>query len=127
MTSLDTNVILRFLLRNIPDQTAKAISALAHSRCYVTDVVITEIIYVLEKVYEAPRKEIAIALSSFLSLPNLVCNSDLLGEMIDLYEKRSSLSIIDCYAAVESGLSGNQLITFDAKLLRHGGVHVIEP
>ena len=101
MNSLDTNIILRFLLRDIPDQAAKAIYTLTHARCYVTDVVITEVVYVLEKVYEAPRKEVALVLNSFLSFPNLVCNSDLLAEMIDLYQKQPSLSVIDCYAAVE--------------------------
>ena len=127
MRSLDTNIILRFLLRDIPHQAAKAATELTSYRCYVTDVVITETVFVLEKVYEAPRKEIAVAINSFLAFPNLLCNADLLAEMIDLYQQHRSLSIIDCYAAVEAGASGNQLITFDTKLLKYGGTHVIEP
>lgn len=127
MTSLDTNIILRFLLRDIPHQSTKAAFQITNSRCYVTDVVITETVFVLEKVYEAPRNEIAVAIGSFLALPNLTSSSELLTEMLDLYKKKSSLSIIDCYAAVEAGASGSQLVTFDAKLLKHGGSHVVEP
>lgn len=127
MRSLDTNVILRFLLRDLPDQSAKATAAVTTSKCYVTDVVVTETAFVLEKVYEAPRNDIAVSLKSFLLFPNLICNADLLTDVIDLYQKRQSLSIVDCYAAVEANVSGNQLITFDRKLLKHGGLHVIEP
>jgi len=125
--SLDTNIILRFLLRDVPARSAKAIAVVAKSKCYVTDVVITETIFVLEKVFDAPRKDIASSLNSFLSFPNLLSNADLLHDVIELYRKRDSLSIIDCYAAVEANVSGKQLVTFDRKLLKYGGDHVIEP
>ena len=115
------------MLRDLPDQAVKAVAAVTKSQCYVTDVVVTETAFVLEKVYEAPRSEIAFSLRSLLSFPNLVCNFNLLTDVIDLYEKRGSLSIIDCYAAIEAGASGNQLVTFDKKLLKYGGIHVIEP
>ncbi|NOT49387.1 MAG: PIN domain-containing protein [Acidobacteria bacterium] len=114
-------------MRDLPDQSAKATAAVTTSKCYVTDVVVTETAFVLEKVYEAPRNDIAVSLKSFLLFPNLICNADLLTDVIDLYQKRQSLSIVDCYAAVEANVSGNQLITFDRKLLKHGGLHVIEP
>ena len=127
MKSLDTNIILRFLLRDIPDQSTRAIAAVEGSECYVTDVVITETIFVLEKIYEARRRDIASSLRSFLRFPNLLSNADLLNDVMDLYQNRESLSIIDCYAAVEAGPSGNQMVTFDKKLLKYGGSHVIEP
>ncbi len=127
MRSLDTNIILRFLLRDLPDQSAEAVAAVTTSQCYVTDVVVTETAFVLEKIYGAPRNEIAFSLKSFLSFPNLLCNVDLLTDVFDLYDKHQSLSIIDCYAAVEANVSGNHLITFDRKLLKYGGAHVFEP
>lgn len=127
MISIDTNVILRYLLRDIPDQTAKAVRLLEVSQCYVTDVVLTETIFVLEKVYAADRADIAATIKGLIFRPSLVCNRDLLSDVIDLYRRRSSLSIIDCYAAIESKTFGNDLATFDRNLVKHGGSHVNEP
>lgn len=127
MRSLDTNVILRFLVRDVADQSAKAVKLITHMQCYVTDVVFTETAFVLEKVYEAPRENIATVLRHLLALPNVACNEGMLGEVIDLYGTQPALSIIDCYAAVEAEYAGFELATFDKKLLRHGGSHVVEP
>ena len=127
MKSLDTNIILRFLLKDVPDQWPKAAAVISGSSCYVTDAVIAETVFVLEKVYQAPRDNIAASLNPFLSFPNLESNVSLLSDMFDLYEKHEALSIIDCYLAVEAEAGGNQLVTFDQKLLKHVGEHVIEP
>ena len=126
MTSLDTNVILRFLLRDVAYQAVRAVRLLDGSQCYVTDVVLTETIFVLEKVYEAPRAEIASIMKLLTGWPNLICNRSLMNEVIALFDARPSLSIVDCYAAVEAETFQNQLATFDKKLLKHGGRHVVE-
>lgn len=127
MKSLDTNVILRFLLKDMPSQLPKAETVISSSACYVTDAVIVETVFVLEKVYEAPRERIVASVKPFLSFPNLESNFNLLSDMFDLYEKHEALSIIDCYLAVEAKAGGNQLITFDQKLIKHCGEHVTEP
>lgn len=126
MKSLDTNLILRYLLRDIADQAPLAVRVLTESSCYVTDSVFTETIFVLEKVYDLPRSGIAALMKGFLASANLT-RSRYLSDVIDLFEKRHSLSIIDCYAAVEAGHFGNQLVTFDKKLLKYGGDHIITP
>ena len=127
MKSLDTNVILRFLLRDVPDQSAKAIELVSAGDCYVTDVVVTETVFVLEKAYAAPRDKIAFSLRSFMALPNLASNAALFAEVFDLYQAQQSLSIVDCYAALEAHVWSRSLMTFDKKLLRHGGMHVEAP
>jgi len=127
VNSLDTNVILRFLLRDVPGQTARDVAVVTAPDVYVTDVVITETVFVLEKYYEAPRSTIAITMRSLLALPNLSSNAGLFSDVFDLYEARQSLSIIDCYASVEAGAWQNSLVTFDKKLLKYGGAHVVGP
>ena len=126
MNSLDTNLILRFLLRDVAHQVSQAIRVITTSECYVTDSVFTETIFVLEKVYEIPRTRIATLTKGFLSFVNLA-HSSYLADVIDLFEKQQSLSIIDCYAAVEARNFGNQLVTFDKRLLKYGGDHVVTP
>jgi predicted nucleic-acid-binding protein len=127
MKSLDTNIIIRFLLRDVPDQSAKAIALVSRGDCYVTDVIVTETVFVLEKVYEAPRDKITFSLRSFMSLPNVASNAELFADVFELYQARPSLSIIDCYAASEAAASNGSFVTFDKKLLRHGGSHVETP
>ena len=127
MKSLDTNVILRFLLRDVPAQAARAESAATSPDVYVTDVAITETVFVLEKYYEASRSEIVSSLTAFLALPNLISNAAMFMDVFELYEARATLSIVDCYAAIEAKEWQNELATFDKKLLKYGGAQVIEP
>jgi predicted nucleic-acid-binding protein len=124
MISLDTNVVLRFLLDDIPDQTSKATKVITANKVYVTDVVAVEVIYVLEKVIELSRQDIAKLVTGFLGFSNVVHNPYFLLTAIDLYEHHPSLSLVDCYAATEAEAYNNKLVTFDKRLISQGGKHV---
>jgi predicted nucleic-acid-binding protein len=124
MISLDTNVVLRFLLSDVPEQTDKATSLIESQTVYVTDVIIVEAIYVLEKVYQLSRSDICELINGFLGFSNVVHNPRFLIETIDLYKGHPSLSIVDCYACQEARAYGNELITFDKRLVNQGGQHV---
>lgn len=125
MLSLDTNVVLRFLLDDIPEQTKKATSVVQKNKVYVTDVVVVETIYVLEKVILLPRQDIAKLVTDFLGFASVVHNPYFLEEVIEFYEQHPSLSIVDCYESAEAKAYDNQLITFDKRLVSQGGKHVI--
>lgn len=124
MTSLDTNVVLRFLLDDVPDQTVKAAKIISKEKVYVTDVVTVEIVYVLEKVIELPRQDITKLVTDFLGFGNVVHNPYFLLTAINLYKHHQSLSIVDCYATAEAEAYNNKLITFDKRLVNQGGNHV---
>ncbi|MCL5113149.1 MAG: PIN domain-containing protein [Patescibacteria group bacterium] len=124
VVSLDTNVILRFLLDDIPEQTKIASYTIDSSKVYVTDVVIVECIYVMEKVIGLSRQDITKLIVNFLGFSNVVHNLYFLEEVIQFYEQHPSLSIVDCYAATESKAYNNQLVTFDKTLANQGGKHV---
>ncbi len=127
MNSLDTNIVLRYLLNDIPEQSLKSKSVINSSASYVTDVVAAEIIFVLERVIGMERPDIVMLFKAFLSLPNLVYNDYFLDQAIDLYGAKKNLSVVDCYAATEAKVYSNSLITFDKELVRQGGDHVREP
>ncbi len=127
MNSLDTNVVLRYLLNDIPEQSLTSKAAITGSVSYVTDVVTIELIFVLEKVVGMERTDIVRLVKTFLSLPNLVYNDYFLDQTMDMYGAKKSLSIVDCYAATEAKIYGNALVTFDKELVKHGGSHVREP
>jgi uncharacterized protein len=127
MKSLDTSVVLRFLLNDVPTHSAKAKVLLSEPGIYVTDPVVAEAAFVLERVMGFDRLHAATLLRTLLAIPGLIYNEYLLPEVIALYEERRKLSFIDCYAAVEAGISNASLYTFDRKLLNQGGGHVKTP
>jgi uncharacterized protein len=124
MISLDTNIILRFMLDDVPDQTDKASKLIESQKVYVTDVVLVETVYVLEKVYELSRKDISELVIDFLNFSNVVHNPRFLLDSIVLYRNHSSLSMVDCYACEEARSYGNELVTYDKRLVNKGGPHV---
>ncbi len=127
VNSLDTNVVLRYILNDIPEQTLKSRHVIVESSSYVTDVIVTETIFVLERVVDMDRMDIVRLIQMFLSLPTVVYNDYFLDQVITLYGAKTMLSIVDCYAAIEAKVYGNTLMTFDKALVRHGGNHVQEP
>ena len=124
MISLDTNVVLRFLLDDVPEQTERATKAIKHNKVYITDVAVVEVIYVLEKVILLSRKDISKLVSDFFGFANVIYNPYFLLETIQLYKHHPSLSIVDCYASSEAKAYYNQLVTFDKRLISQGGKHV---
>jgi predicted nucleic-acid-binding protein len=124
MVSLDTNVVLRFLLDDIPEQTKIATDIIESNRVYVTDVVVVESIYVMEKVMRLTRQDITMLVTNFLGFSNVVHNPYFLEDVIQFYEHNSMLSIVDCYAAAEAKAYENELVTFDKALAKHGGKQV---
>lgn len=127
MNSIDTNVALRFLLNDVPLQSNKAKQVLSNSPVYLSDVVVTETVFVLEKSLGYPRKAVAALIRVLIAVPGLVLSDHLLPDVIEMYERKGSLSFVDCYAAIEARMFGAKLYTFDKKLITQGGSHVVAP
>lgn len=119
--SLDTNVLLRLLLRDIPDQHKAALKLFkeATSPLAVADAALLESVYVLTKHYEYTRSQTVEILSGLLSLAKINCNRQLFMKAFPVYLKRPSLSFVDCCLAVYAELNqAEPLWTFDRKLAR---------
>lgn len=127
MNSLDTNVVLRFLLNDVPSQSLKAKKVLLNPPVYVSDVVITEAAFVLEKSLGYDRKYVASLIRVIMAVPGMVFSDHLLPRVVNMYESKKSLSFVDCYAATEAMTFGSKLYTFDKKLSNQGGSHVVMP
>jgi predicted nucleic-acid-binding protein len=124
ITSLDTNIVLRFLLDDIPEQTERATRLIKNSTVYVTDVVAIETVYVLEKVFGLSRNDVCELLLGFLGFNNVIHNTRFLTDTIELYRIHPALSIVDCYACEEAKSYGNELVALDKRLITQGGSHV---
>jgi len=118
--SLDTNVLLRFILNDVPEQCGAVERLLAAGKIFeITDAAVFEMVYVLEKVYRLPRELIVKNSLTIIRNGQFICNKRLLELIIDLYHKETKLSIIDCaliqYAEVNHNLP---LFTFDRALMK---------
>jgi predicted nucleic-acid-binding protein len=127
LASLDTNVVLRLVLNDVPQQSARASEYVSRTSCYLTDVVISECVFVLEKVYKLDRNFINDSMSLLLELRTLSFNKSLIEKTFDLYVSRRTLSFADCYSVVEAIINSNELATFDRAILKKCSPPAKEP
>lgn len=118
--SLDTNIILRLLLQDIPDQYDRAITLMEHPNVtyHISDFALLEVVFVLTNL-GIDRETIASALLQIISRPNIKANNQIIIDTIYLYIHHPKLSFADCYLSIESGLNNAEpLWTFDQSLAK---------
>lgn len=119
--SLDTSVVLRLMLKDVPEQTREAATILrgAKAQLAVADVVFVEVAHVLERYYQLARGDIVTLLTGFMLLEIINCNRRLFDKVFDLFTAHPALSFEDCCLAVYAENSeALPLYTFDKKLAR---------
>jgi len=105
MTFLDTNVILRYLTWDEPKKAKRCEGLFKRATegkeiLYTTTLVITEIIWTLEKFYKLPKSEIVTCVQRILNTPNIhLDEKDILLAAIGLYELKK-IDFIDAYNAI---------------------------
>ncbi len=117
--SFDTNLLLRLVLNDIPEQTKSVKKLLAKkSRFEVADLALTEMAFVLERVYKMERRMVVEFLSVIIRHPQFICNKNLFERVLPLYISEPTLSINDCallwYARLNNA---TPLYSFDKKLV----------
>lgn len=127
--SVDTNVILRLLLEDVPSQTKAAEQLLTQAQSIeVADIAIVETIYVLEKVYSMPRQQIVLNIQGILQHEKINCNRILFNETLSLYETEPKLSITDCALLHYARLNkATPLYTFDKDLVKKSSEDAKQP
>ena len=118
MPSLDANCLLRWLLDDIPEQTA-LVTAVINSgeNIAVADAALIETVFVLEKLKKINRETIEKAIMAIIEKETILCSRDLFREILPIYTSHSKLSFTDCYLEVLARKTENvPLLTFDKKL-----------
>jgi predicted nucleic acid-binding protein len=128
MPFLDSNIFLRYLLADDPDQSPRATAYLARIergevRVRTADTVIFEVVCTLQRHYRQPRAAIRAALLPLLELPGLVLpGKRRFRRVFDLYVEQH-LPFADAYHAVlmeQLGLT--EIVTFDRAFDRLPGL-----
>ena len=115
MIRIDANVILRFLLAD-NEQMFETSKKILKNDVFISNEVLAEIIYVLEKVYEFDRNIIFDILYSLMSLDNIK-NFDkyFILKALEVYNA-IKLDFVDCLLCAYSKV--DEIKTFDKKLLK---------
>lgn len=119
--SIDTNIVLRCILGDVPEQRLLAVDLLKSSNSlhYLSSQALLECVYVLEMVEEMTRQEVVDCLNFFLArfCDHIVYNRDLTAIAFPLYLAHPKQSWADCALAAEAEHSHHEpLYTFDRKL-----------
>ncbi|MCC6674003.1 MAG: PIN domain-containing protein [Thermomicrobiales bacterium] len=130
---LDSNIFIRFFTWDHPEHARLARDLferveLGEIVVHITDTVVFETAFTLEKFYRAPRQQISDAWMRLLELPALVAaNKQTLRETFALWVSRSNRSFADCFHLVSAKAMGlDTMITFDRNM-SIPGVRRVEP
>lgn len=122
MKSLDTNIILRLLLADAPEQLAAIEKILSDpsQKFAVADMVFAEVVWVLQgPMYGYDRSRIAKNLEAIIGIQQINCNRKMLEKAIPNYIKIPKISFTDaCLAAYAEIDNAKPLLTFDKSLAR---------
>ena len=126
---VDTNIFVRHLTGDPPDQAAAATRYLAEAdELVLADLIVAEVAYVLESVYNAPRADIALRLRAILGFPAIrVADPELLQRTVEIYDVHR-LDFAEAYLIASAERSGiGAVASFDRHIDRVGTVRRDEP
>jgi predicted nucleic-acid-binding protein len=125
--ALDTNVLVRFLVEDDAAQMERARRLLqaavdSNSSCYVSDVVMCEVVWVLERSYKFRRTEISQVLGRLLRARSLtLSSSERLARALEAYVAGRG-DFADYLIREHARASGCEAVaTFDGNLLKEPG------
>lgn len=120
MTGLDTNVLVRFLMKDDAEQAALATKAFAEftdaAPGFVCREVLVELVWVLQKIYRLPRSDIADAVEGLLGAREIVVESaDQVAVAVDRLRKGGAGFADQMIALAGQGAGCQATVTFDRK------------
>jgi predicted nucleic-acid-binding protein len=122
MRAVDTNVLLRLLVRDHVAQ-VKAAEVFIENGAWVSHLVLTETLWVLDAVYERTPDQIAVAVDLLLNHTTLtIQDADVVTLALEAFRTRPSLGFSDCLVLETARRAGHvPLGTFDKGLAKLDG------
>jgi len=116
----DTNVVLSYLLADVPEQFAEARDFFEKVRvgeqpALLLESVVVECVYVLTKYYQVPKARVVATLTELLQYKGVVNpEKGALVAGLRLYGEQG-LDVVDCLLLARAQLSGRRVFSFDKK------------
>ena len=126
---VDTNILVRHLTGDPPQQAARASRFLAAAdELLLADLVVAEVVYVLESFYEVPRARVAELVRAIIAFPAIVVlDAAMLLRALEVYET-ARLDFAEAYLVAQAERSGvGAVASFDKAIDRVTTVRRIEP
>lgn len=129
MLAVDTNLVVRYLTRDHPEQSPLARAVIDGNEVWVATTVLLETEWVLRSVYGYAAARVAAAVRLFSQLPNVTVQDALrLQQALDRVEK--GMDFADALH-LSAAAGCDAFVTFDRQLImtaaRNGGVEVRSP
>jgi predicted nucleic-acid-binding protein len=116
MRAADTNVIVRLVTNDEPDQVRRAVALFERERIFIPKSVVLEVEWVLRFSYEIPRAAITASLRKLMGLSNVtVENADEVALALDWHER--GMDFADALHLASSGRA-ECFATFDRKMTK---------
>jgi len=116
MMLVDANIVLRYILNDHPELSARAAEILEQYAALLPLEVVCEVVYVLQKVYSVPRKQIQAKLCALLDGDLIIVEkTEVLRQALSVYCTRN-LDIVDALLWAYHNVEHHQVMTFDGKL-----------
>lgn len=129
---VDTNVILRYLIGDVPEQASKSTALMERleagaERAEILESVVAEAVWTLESFYKVPRPEIAERLAAILTFRGVLATKK--GVLVNALARFGSTHVdfVDCLLAAQAQPKGRTVYSFDAKDFRRLGVTWVAP
>lgn len=134
MIALDTNIIARYLLADIPDHSARASELIRSASRGAVDLfvpasVFVELAHLLHRRLSIPRSHVAKTLLDVLHIRGIHGeNTEAVSSALDFWRSTGGLSFPDCYhLALTRELGMMEIYSFDKTMDRYPGVTLLEP
>jgi predicted nucleic acid-binding protein len=126
---IDSNVLVRHLTGDPPDQARRATALLRTADSLIlVDLVVAEVAYVLESVYEVGRERVSELVRAILGFPAVaVPDEALLMRALEIYEQHR-IHFVESYLAACAEVSGVGVVaSFDRDVDRVSTIRRLEP
>ncbi len=125
MTALDTNILIRFLVRDDEKQAQAVFKKLKNAEdrretLFVPLAVVLEMMWVLDSVYSMSRSEILDAFDSLKSMPILKFEKEHVIQTMVAEGMNTAIELPDLLIALSAKSNGcDSMFTFDRKALKY--------
>jgi predicted nucleic-acid-binding protein len=120
---LDTNILIRFLVRDHEEHYLKSVEIFkaieeGKMEAMLMDFIMAEVVYVLKRIYKYEKKEISLTLKKILLYKHLYTENKLVTfEALELYAKKN-VDFADALLCAKKNLEGFEIVSFDKDIGR---------
>jgi len=118
MTVFDSNTVLRYILQDNEEMADTVETKITREDCFIPFEVISEMVFVLSKVYQIPRRDISEVIIDILKLETVQTVNYAVAEKGLTAYAGTKLDFVDCLM-IGYQCNGYPVFTFDKDLKKH--------